>query len=225
MPGLPTPVRGSLITGGAVVGGLVLGVGVGDAVNALAEGLPLVVQRGLAAVPALSIVSAAGALWGRGMGRLAGASEPRRMSWAGAFGFGPPVIAAGIVLSLLEPLFVERSTDLPIHVAFRILFTTAAFIVGAAGACALGIGLRDWRLTGRLVIAVGAASGGAFLAIALTMDALGWRVGGPDAARRATMVTVATLGSLAAALASGAVIGRMLGHRPRLQDLGLRPVA
>jgi hypothetical protein len=42
------------------------------------------------------------------------------------------------------------------------------------------------------------------------MDKAGWRIGAPDAARRATMIVVTSLGALAAALAGGAVLGYFL---------------
>jgi len=52
------------------------------------------------------------------------------------------------------------------------------------------------------------------------MESLGWIVGAPNAAARATMLTVMSLGNIAAALAGGAVLGRSLSrlrNRPRME--------
>jgi hypothetical protein len=62
----------------------------------------------------------------------------------------------------------------------------------------------------RLAIPAGLAAAAAFLAVDLVMDALGWRVGAPDAGRRATMVVVTAIGLLAAATSAGGAIGAML---------------
>jgi hypothetical protein len=59
----------------------------------------------------------------------------------------------------------------------------------------------------------GAAACVAFLTIYLLMDLAGWRVGGPDTAKRATMLVVTGLGSLGAALAGGAALGSALLRR------------
>ena len=53
----------------------------------------------------------------------------------------------------------------------------------------------------------------AFFVVDLVMDALGWRVGAPDAARRATVLTAAGLGSLATVLAAGGAIGGVLAAK------------
>ena len=42
------------------------------------------------------------------------------------------------------------------------------------------------------------------------MEALGWQIGGPGAAERATMLTVLFVSNLGAALAGGAVLGLTL---------------
>jgi len=55
----------------------------------------------------------------------------------------------------------------------------------------------------------------AFLAVDVLMYALGWRVGAPNAAKRATMLVVTMLSASAAAIAAGAAIGAMLESRER----------
>jgi hypothetical protein len=44
------------------------------------------------------------------------------------------------------------------------------------------------------------------------MYALGWRVGAPNAGRRATMLVVTALSASAAAIAAGGAIGARLGR-------------
>src|SRR5205823_6934277 len=100
-----------------------------------------------------------------------------------------------------------RGPQLPIHNVFTLLFTPGAAIIAGASGAALGFGMRDWAMAGRLAWMCAITGGCAFLVVNLTLDGLGWRVGGPDAAARATMLTTALLGNLAAAMTGGAVIG------------------
>ena len=104
---------------------------------------------------------------------------------------------------------------MPIHLVYRLLFIPAAFVVAAAGAFALGCGLRDARLGASLAAWAGLGAASAFLLINLLMDALGWRVGAPHAAERATMLVVSLLSATAAAIAAGATIGERLWRLPR----------
>lgn len=197
-----------------LVGGLALAVGLGAAVDGA---MPFhgLVQHVLPAVITLGGVSAVGAGWGRAMGRLAGANRLRQLSWAGALGFGLAVLVVGIVLSVLESLLVERggAGTTPTFIVYRVLFVPATVLVAGAGGAALGIGLGERALARRLGTAAALAAGVAFLAVNVAMDLLGWRVGAPEAAKRATMVTVTLLGSLAAALAAGGAIGAVLARR------------
>jgi len=80
----------------------------------------------------------------------------------------------------------------------------------------LGFGMRDPALAGRLAWLCAISGGCAFLVVNLTLDGLGFRVGAPGAAARATMITTALLGNLLAALVGGAVIGRVFGARTAL---------
>jgi hypothetical protein len=66
--------------------------------------------------------------------------------------------------------------------------------------------MKEWRIA----LTTGAASALAFLIVYLAMDAAGWRVGSPGAARRATMLVVTALGSLSATIAAGAALGRQI---------------
>ncbi len=166
----------------------------------------------LAALPTLLCVIGGGALWGRAMARVAQARDAKRMMWAGALGYGPTVVLAGIGLTVLENLIVEqrRGPALPIHVVFTLLFVPAAFVVATVGALALGIGLKRRGLSVRLALGSGLAAGITFFVIDRLLDALGWRVGAPGAAERATMLTVMLTGNVAASVAAGALIGLLL---------------
>ncbi|MBI1801394.1 MAG: hypothetical protein HY259_12950 [Chloroflexi bacterium] len=205
----------ALATAGCLIGGLMVGGLIGNLLNGALPGhLADEAKAGIAAIPALAAVLGGGALWGDSMRRVMGAGERRRMAWAGALGYGPTVTLVGLALTGLEVVLVERggANGLPIHVVFSLLFTPAAFLIAASGGFALGLALRGWSPTrsgmaGRLALGGGLAAGLAFLAIDLLLDTAGWRVGAPGAAERATMLTVALTGNLAAALAGGAAIG------------------
>jgi hypothetical protein len=207
-------IRCGLVSGLILVGGMLAGLLAGFAVNGLPMHVPEQTKNLLSALPVLAIITAAGAGWGLAMARLTGIAESRRMTWAGALCFSPSILAAGIALSLLEVAIVERGggSDLPVHQVFSLLFVPATFCVAGIGGLAMGLAAKDWALAFKLFLASGFAGGLAFLAVNLVMDALGWRVGAPGAAERATMLTVTMAGSLAAAVVGGAVIGVLLGR-------------
>ena len=64
-----------------------------------------------------------------------------------------------------------------------------------------------------MAVRIGVSSGSVSLAVNLGMEALGWQVGGPGAAERATMLTVLFVSNLGAALAGGAMLGMTLAQR------------
>jgi hypothetical protein len=202
--------RAAWLTAACLVGGLIVGVGLGLVLSPFPDRRP--VQYVLSGAVALAVIAAAGAIWGRAIGRLAGSADPRRMAWAGALGTGPIIVLTGVGLGLLEPIVVGRvaARGLAVHVGFTMMFVPAAFLVAAVGAGAVGVAMRDWALGRRLAIGAGLAAAVAFLAVDLFMDTIGWRVGAPGAAERATMLTVTGLGSVAAALVAGAWIGKVL---------------
>ena len=211
---MPISVRSALTTALYLFGGLLLGFGLAIAVSGLPGHLLSESTRNvLGVVTIIAVLILAGAAWGRAMARLTGSSEGRRMAWAGGLSYGPGVLLAAFVLSLLEVVVVERrgGPDLPVHNVFTILFVPAAFIVSSLGGLAIGLANRDGKLAARLTLGGGLAGAAAFLIIDLALDALGFRVGAPRAAERATMITVMMTGNLGTALAAGAVIGALLG--------------
>jgi hypothetical protein len=169
----------------------------------------------------LVILVVVGAAWGRAMDQLTLTDRPRRMAWAGALSFGPALLLAALTLGRLEVALVERGDgpDLPVHVVFTILFVPAAFFVAGMGGFALGLARENIQLALRLALTSGLAGGLAFLLVNLVMHQLGWRVGAPGAAERATMLTVMMAGNLGAALAGGAAIGVLLGNSGKRSTL------
>jgi hypothetical protein len=148
------------------------------------------------------------------MARLTGLGHERRVGWAAAIAVGPSVVLVGVSLAAVESRLIPQSADssLPIHVIFSLLFVPAVLLIAAIGGFALGSGARGVRLGANLAMRAGLSAGLAFLIIDLLMDALGWRVGGPHAGERATMVVVTTFGTIGAALAAGAALGHRLSQ-------------
>lgn len=208
-------IRSALLTIATLFGGLLGGLVVGDIVFKMLPGSsvddPAIGHMALAAFPALAGFLAGGAAWGVAMGRLAGAAETRRMAWAGLLGFGPITLTLAIGLSVAEgPLVADFGASTGIHRIFTLLFTPAAFLIAGTSSWAIGRGLRLPFLATRLFWRVGLAAAAMFLAINLTMESLGWVVGAPGAAKRATMVTVLGVGIIGAAVAGGGALGRLL---------------
>lgn len=211
-------VKGALLTVATLFGGLLIGLLVGDLVFRLIPGSSVenvkVGHAAIAAVPALAGFLLGSAAWGIRMGHLAGSAESRRMACAGMVGFAPITILLAAVLGVAEPAIVASfNGGVPIHRIFTLLFVPSAFLIAGLSAFALGRGLRDKKLAISLCWQVGATAALAFLLVNLTMESLGWVVGAPGAAQRATMITVLAAGNLAAALAGGGVLGVLLERR------------
>lgn len=212
--------RGALLTLLSLFGGLLIGLVVGDLVFHILPGHnlenPSPAHMAIAALPALGGFLAGGAAWGAAVGRLAGAPDTRRLALAGMLGFAPITITLAVGLSFVETLVgTGFLAQLPIHRLFTFLFVPAAFLIAGVSAWAIGVGLRDSRLARALFWQVGLTAGTTFLAVNLLLESLGWVVGAPGAAERATMVTVLALGNISAALAGGSVLGRQLAGARR----------
>ena len=208
---------GAWKTVATLFGGLLVGILIGNLVFAILPGSsvtnPHVGYALIAAIPTLISLAIGAAAWGRAMARITGAPASRRMAWAGVLGFAPVTLLVAFALLALEPIAVERFGErVPIHRVFTLLFVPSAFIISAVSAFAIGLGLRDSRLARSLAWRVGMTGAASFLTVNLIMEAAGWIVGAPRAAERATMITVMSLGNLAAALAGGAMLGVVLGR-------------
>ncbi|NJN43335.1 MAG: hypothetical protein HC806_00390 [Anaerolineae bacterium] len=147
------------------------------------------------------------------MGRIAGATDPRRLAWAGMLGFAPITLVVAIGLSIAEPpLLAAYGASTGIHRIFTFVFVPSAFLIAGVSAWAIGRGLRDNNLAKSFFWRIGLAAALAFLVVNLVMEAFGWVVGAPGAEARATMLTVMGLGNLGAALVGGGVMGKMLSR-------------
>jgi hypothetical protein len=208
-------VYGAVITIFSLIGGLLLGFVVGSLVFDLIPGhnfQPLdPIQVLIPAIPALGGFFIGSAVWGILMGRLAHATDRRRMAIAGALGFAPITLALAISLQAIEPIALEKfGAVIPLHRLFTILFVPTAFLIAGVSAWAIGIGLRDKARAQSLLWRVGLASAITFLVINIVMELAGYVVGAPGAAERATMLTVLLVGDLGAAIVGGAMMGHML---------------
>jgi hypothetical protein len=170
-------------------------------------------QAGLAIGLVLLVVccASAAALWGCLISRLANSGFSHPIAIASAIAYTFALILALVFLGRLEPIVVEeRRLNLPIHVAYAVLFVPAALLVCALVGGAIGIAMKDVRLAKRLAWRSGATGALAFLLLDIVQDLLGRRVGGPNASATATMITVTLVCMLGAAIAASAAIGRTL---------------
>jgi len=206
----------ALLTAVILIPGAILGVAAGGAINQMLPGNATdPIKLALTVLSAFAGMFVGGAVWGWSISRITKVAAGRRVAVAGGIGFGLCALVVILTLGFLEDLIVtqQRGPQLPIHNVFTMLFVLAAAIITGASAAALGFGLRARALAGRLAWMCAISGGCAFLVVNLTLDGLGWRVGAPGAEARATMLTTALLGNLLAALAGGAVIGRVVGAR------------
>ena len=152
-----------------------------------------------------------GGLWARALARHANPGMRRRMMWSGAISHVVLVFLAGLVLGRLEEVFVsEGHSPLPLHQLFTALFVPATALVCAGMSAAIGLAAGGGRLAGRLAWRGALAGAAAFLIANVIQDLLGRRVGGPNAAETATMITVMFISNTTAALAMTAAIARRL---------------
>jgi hypothetical protein len=219
--------RGAAATLACLSASMLAAFGVSYALN---QAVPSMVDRG-GTLPfyalLLAVALAGGRAWVAWMGRIAGARVRGAAAWAGATG-----LAAGLTLAARELTDAETRMQLvaqsggrvlPMHLAFGLLFPGGALLVGGLSALTLSLALRAPHPL-RLALRTAVVAGLVFLAVDAGMDALGWRVGGPGAERRFTMLAVAALGCLLSAAAAGATLGRGLAAaRGRAAEPPLSP--
>jgi hypothetical protein len=196
----------------ALVGGLMAGFMGGSVTFQVLDGRvpgPLTFTLGVLVFSASTLIGSA--LWGVGMAHLAQVPASRRVAWAGILGFVPITFLLVIGLQAAEPIVF--GANLPLHRLFTVLFVPSAYLIAGTSSLALGWALGWGRAAPALALRVGLTAALAFLAVNLGMEALGWQVGGPGAARRATMLTVLFVSNLGAALAGGAMLGTTLTRR------------
>ena len=192
-------------------------------IGALAPDLGEQASRSVVLVLLVICCAGAAAIWGRLISQISGSGRTRQIASVSASIYTFAVILAMAILGRLEPIVVEdRRLNLPMHVAFAVLFVPATLIVCALVGGAIGIAMQDLRLARRLAWRSGLAGTLAFLVLDVVQDLLGRRVGGPNAAETATMLTVTLVCMLGAAIAASAVIGGTLAasHSQVLEQPG-----
>jgi len=198
----------AVITAVSLMGGVILGVAIGALVDRLPFHTPDQTLVLLAIIP----IFGGGALWGYLLTRIHNLPNRMGASVVGSLSFGFGVMGTAVLLAVLERVLVQqhRLPGVPIHIIFTLLFVPATFMVATIGSSVILIvnGNRArWFLS---ALTAGAAAALSFLIVDLVLDALGFRVGAPRAAERATMLTVAILGSASGAFSAGAILGRLL---------------
>jgi hypothetical protein len=211
---------GAWKTVATLFGGLVVGILIGNLVFAILPGSsvtnPHVGYALIAAIPTLISLAIGAAAWGRAMARMAGAPGIEahgmgRRTWIRARHAAGGVFATRTRANRRRAIRRPRPDSSRVHAPLR----AERFIISGFSAFAIGLGLGDARLARSLAWRVGLTGAASFLAVNLIMEAAGWVVGAPDAGERATMITVMSLGNLAAALTGGGMLGVLLGRSTR----------
>ncbi len=205
-------ILGAALTVLTLAGGMIAGTMVASVTfQALSGRVPGSLSETIALLVFSASTLVSSALWGVGMARLAQVSAWRRVAWAGILGFVPITILLIFGLQAAEPIVFR--TNLPLHRVFTVLFVPSAGLIAGTSSLAVGWALGRGRAAPGLALRVGLTAALAFLAVNLGMETLGWQVGGPGAAERATMLTVLFVSNLGAALAGGALLGMTLAQR------------
>jgi hypothetical protein len=200
----------AVVTAVSLMGGAIIGVGIGVLVDRLPIHAPDQALILLALIP----IFGGGAFWGYFLTRIHNLPNAKGASIAGSLSFGLGVIGAATLLGALERILVKQHhlSGVPIHVKFTLLFVPATFLVATLGGSAILLVNGNRANWFRSALVTGLAASISFLIMNLVLDTLGMRVGAPRAVERATMLTVAFLGSTAAAFAGGAILGRVLSR-------------
>ena len=203
-------IRGAVITAVTLFGGILAGFIFVEIVSSFApntdfDELPISIVLAVMAMH-ISGQVVGGAIWGIAMGRLAGMRDRRRFARAGLLGFVPVTAVMMLGLGVLEQIILGMA-NVPIHLVFTGLFVPAAAVIASVTSWTFGRELRDSALARRLFWRAGLAAGLAFLLVVLGMDVAGWVVGAPGARARSTMITVTLIGTLAASLGGGFIVG------------------
>jgi len=197
---------------------LVLGILISFVITVLIQALApeLGEQAGLTIGLLLLVICCGGAaaIWGYLISRIANSGFSRPIAIVSAATYTFALILALALLGKLEPIIVEEQRlNLPIHIAYGVLFVPATLLVCALVGGAIGIAMKDLGLAGHLAWRSGMAGALAFLLLETVQHLLGRRVGGPNAAATATMLTVTLVCILGASIAASAAIGRTLAAR------------
>jgi hypothetical protein len=209
---MKNPILSSAVaTAASLMGGVIVGATAGILVERLRIHAPDQTLILLAMIP----IFLGGALWGSLLARIHGLPNKVGASLAGSLSFGFGVIGAATLLLTLERALVEQPHrhEIPIHILFTSLFVPATFLVAAIGSSAILLVSSRRANWFRSALMTGLTASLAFLITDVILDTLGMRVGAPRAAEHFTMLTVAFLGSTAAAFSGGGILGRLLSKR------------
>ncbi len=206
---MKNPVLASAVaTAVSLMGGVIVGLALGTMVDRL----PFHTPDETIVLLAINPIFVGGAFWGYFLTRIHNLPNRKGASIAGSLSFGVGVIGAVNLLGTLERILVaqHRLSGIHIHVIFTLLFVPATFLVATLGSSAILFVNGNRVHWFRSAITTGLAAALSFLIMDLVLDSLGMRVGAPRAAERATMLTVAFLGSTAAAFSADAILGLLL---------------
>ena len=191
-------ISGLLLSLGTVVAG-VLAMGLGQAVGQLIGDS---VGRIVGVVLILLGLGMIGALWSRALTKVAKVPHTRRLLLATAAVNALGTIALVMVLGALEEDLVENgNTTLTLHNLYTLLFVSAALISGAVMGATVGYCVGGAQMALRLMWRGALACAAAYLVLNVLQDVLGRRVGGPNAAETATMITVTLVCNIGSAMA------------------------
>ena len=155
----------------------------------------------------LLIALGGGALFGRSLSRLARFTNDRRLMISGGFGFGIPFFATVVSLSMAEAIVVAGTINMPLHILFAILFNGGMLFTSSLHGLAHGIAVKNSRAMIQFALVSGIGGVLGFGLVNLVMDTMGLRVGAPNAAQTATMLTTMILGNIVGAFSGGAALG------------------
>jgi len=197
------------------------GVGVGVALATLIDHLPFHTPEQTLLLLVMIPIFGGGALWGCLLARIHGLPNRIGVSLAGSLSFGLSVVGAATLLLRLERILIQQHhlSGVPVHVIFTLLFVPATFLVATIGSSAILLVSGNRTNWPRVALMTGLTAAVSFLILDLTLDSVGMRVGAPRAVERFTMLTVAFLGSTAAAFSAGCILGRALSNAAS-QDSG-----
>ena len=201
----------AVATPASLMGGVLVGATLGVLLDRLSIHAPDQTLILLVMIP----IFGGGALWGILLSRIHGLPNRTGATITGSLSFGLGVIGAATLLLRLERILVgqHRLSGVPVHVIFTLLFVPATFLVAAIGSSAILLVSGNRTHWIRSALMTGLTASLSFLIIDLLLDSLGMRVGAPRAAEHFTMLSVAFLGSTAAAFSGGAILGLVLSRR------------
>jgi len=152
----------------------------------------------------------AGYMWARSLGFHSGLPDNKLMNISGGIGFALGVVGLIGGLSEFAPILIDpwlgkfKGVG---NLEFGALFAPWTGLACGISGFALGIGLKDWKLSLKLLV-LGFITGlGLYLAIMFTMQLLGFKVG----SGRPVMLPTTFLSMWITALVGSALFGKVIG--------------